>query len=325
MAEKNKIRWGILGPGNIARHAVAPAIRYSENGILQCIASRSGARAAAIALETGAESSAGSYEKLLGRDDIDAIYIGLPNGLHEEWAIKAAEAGKHVLCEKSLTLTVDAAERVVAACARHKVLLMEAFMYRHHPQWYHVRDRLYQGRVGEIRLIHGQLCGTLTNRADHRWTPELGGGALFDVTCYPINAARYLTGQEPVGIRAQGKFLEPGVDESTVVTMEFPGGVLATAQGSLAATASQGLRVIGTEGEIVVDKPFVPGFESTSIRIITGTQVEELVIGGANQFLHQVEHFARCIQSGENLRYPAENGLNNVRALVAALDSAQQD
>src|SRR5690606_26517988 len=129
-----KIRWGIIGAGNIARHAIAPAIGYSTNGRLVAIASREPVRAAAIALETGAETSVGSYAALLERNDIDAVYIGLPNGLHEQWTIAAAKAGKHVLCEKSLTLSSASALRMRKACADAGVLLMEAFMYRHHPQ-----------------------------------------------------------------------------------------------------------------------------------------------------------------------------------------------
>jgi predicted dehydrogenase len=312
-----RVRWGIIGPGNIARHAVAPAIRWSSNGSLQSVASRSAARAAALALETGAESSCGGYDKLLERDDVDAVYIGLPNGLHEEWVLKAAAAGKHVLCEKAITFTAESATRMAEACNQAGVLLMEAYMYRHHPQWYHVRDRLYGGQIGDLRLIQAHLTGTLENAADHRWSTELGRGALYDVTCYGVNMARYVSGREPVAVSAKARLRAPGVDESSAAVLEFDGGLVAVVSGSLAAHNSQGLRIIGTEGEIVVERPVIPGMESTPVRIHTKSGSEELTVGGANHFLHMVEHFASCVLSGSGLRYPGEDGVANTRVLEA--------
>lgn len=318
---RSKVRWGIIGPGNIARYAIAPAIRYSSNGTLHAVASRSAARGAALALEAGAATSFGSYEKLLETREIDAVYIGLPNGLHEEWVLRAAEAGKHILCEKSLTFTAESAARMKQACAARGVVLMEAFMYRHHPQWYHVRDAIYQGRIGEIVSISASLGGTLANRDDHRWSAELGRGALYDVTCYGINVARYLTGREPLRVQAAGTMLTPLVDKSTSVLLEFDGGIIASVHGSLVSDSMQGLQVIGTEGTLTVPHPFIPNNDPTTIRIVRREKVEELVVGGANQFLHQVEHFASCALTGGGLRYPAEDGLANVTACELAARS----
>ncbi|CAN5183049.1 Gfo/Idh/MocA family oxidoreductase [soil metagenome] len=318
-ADAPKLRWGIIGPGNIARYAIAPAIRYSSNGRLLIIGSREPVRAAAIALETEAETSVGSYEALLKRDDVDAVYIGLPNGLHEEWTIAAAKAGKHVLCEKSLTLTEASALRMRAACAKANVLLMEAFMYRHHPQWIRVRDLLNEGAIGQVRSISAHLCGNLTNGADHRWSTELGGGALHDVTCYGINMARYLTGAEPISVKASAELVKRGVDRTSHAVLEFPGGILANVHGSLSSYGSQGLCVYGTDGMLMVEKPVIPGFEPTMLYLHRESRVEPIQISGANHFLHQVEHFAACVADGK-LQYPAEDGVAN----VAACEKAQK-
>lgn len=307
-----RIRWGIIGAGNIARHAIAPAILESANGFLYAVASRGKERAEAIAQELGVSIACGSYEELLQLPEVDAVYIGLPNGLHEEWAIKAAQAGKHVLCEKSLAMTSSAAHRMRDEFQAHGVLLMEAFMYRHHPQWVRVHEILCSGEIGEIKSITAHLGGTLNNVQDHRWSAELGGGALFDVTCYGINAARYLLNAEPTRVQAIASLRVPGVDESSHVLMEFPGGVLASAQGTLSGHHAQGVRVVGTNGVLDIERPFVCNPEPTRLWLTQeGKPKEEILIAGANQFKHEVEHFAECILSGNALKFPAEDGVAN--------------
>lgn len=305
------LRWGIIGAGNIARHAIAPAIRDSCNGTLHAIASRGASKALQLAAELGVPHSCARYEELLSRDDIDAVYLGLPNGLHEEWVLKAAAAGKHVLCEKSLALTSAAAHRMRDTCHSHGVLLMEAFMYRHHPQWVRVRELIQQGVIGEIQSISAHLCGALGNDQDHRWSAELGGGALFDVTCYGINAARYLLGTEPTRVLATAKLRSQGVDETTHVLLEFPGEILASAQGSLVGHHAQGLRIIGTKGVIDVERPFVCHTDPAKLRLTTASNSEEITLPGANQFQLEVEHFAHCILNKTSLQYPAEDGVKN--------------
>lgn len=319
-----KIRWGIIGAGKIARWAIAPAIRYSNNGVLQGVASRNGKKADELAAELTALQSFASYEALIASPTIDAIYIGLPNGLHEEWTLKAAAAGKHVLCEKSLTMTSASAEKMRDACRRADVLLMEAFMYRHHPQWDHVRAAISSGSLGAVRSIHGIFVVTLGNDEDHRWSEHLGGGSLYDLACYPINAARFLLEAEPTRVTALADLTgEQRVDRSIHVSMIFPQKILVTAIGSLVGNFTQSLTVVGTDATLQMRSPFAPNFDEAAIHISRASGTEEIIVGGANHYLHMVEHFAASVLDGARALEPAEDGVANVKVLEAALRSAR--
>jgi predicted dehydrogenase len=311
--------WGIIGAGRIARSAIAPAIHYAGNSHLVAVASRDARRAAAIRLECHADASCGSYEALLAHPGVQAVYIGLPNGLHEEWIIKSAEAGKHVLCDKSLAFTRESALRCREACRRAGVLLMEGFMYRHHPQWIHVRDLLGAGAVGQIRTITAHLTGVLNNDVDHRWSAELGRGAMYDVTCYGINAARYLAGVEPRTVAAAGRLRAPHVDLASHVALAFPNDITASVHGALDVAASQGLVVQGTTGTLEMMRPFIPGYDPAPLRLWRDGRVEDITVGGANHFLHQIEHFANCALTGAPLGYPAEDGVENATVCEKAM------
>jgi predicted dehydrogenase len=215
-----RVRWGILGCGNIATSAIAPAIRWSDNGDLVAIGSRSLERARAKAEALGARTAYGSYEELVADPDVDAVYIGLPNALHATWAIAAANAKKHVLCDKSLALTVADAHAMKGAARANGVRLACGFMYRHHPQWTLVRSLLADGVIGAVRHVRAAFRATLANPEDHRWTQ---GGALFDVTCYPVDAARLVTGEEPCRAQAVGDVA------SDDALLEFPSGAVVEA------------------------------------------------------------------------------------------------
>ena len=203
-----KLRWGILSTANIARAAVIPAIQHSTNGEVLAVASRDAQKAHDFAARTGIGRSYGSYEALLAAPDIDAIYIALPNSLHCEWSIKAAEAGKHVLCEKPLALDAAECAQMEDAARRHGVVLMEAFMYGFHPQTVAVIALLREGALGELRLIHSAFTFRVGNPANIRLQPDLGGGALMDVGCYCVNVSRTLAAQQHSG-------LEPAASRET--------------------------------------------------------------------------------------------------------------
>jgi D-xylose 1-dehydrogenase (NADP+, D-xylono-1,5-lactone-forming) len=253
--------------------------------------------------ELGAERAC-SYEELLHDPEIDAIYIGLPTGLHAEWCRRAAEAGKHVLCEKSLTLDAESALSLSVLFTRRKLRLVEAFMYRHHPQWRVVFDALPE--IGTVRFVHATLTGMLEDDGDHRWSATLGGGALFDVTCYGVNVARWILG-EPTRVTALGE-LRDGVDLSSTATMQFPDGALASVHGSLKSAPHQALSIVGTRGRILVEHPFIPHWDATRIWINDRT----VTVPGANHFLHQVEHFAALVTDPSRALDPAEDGSANV-------------
>ncbi len=314
------IGWGIIGCGRIATDAVAPAIRWSANGRLVAIASRDRHIASAKAQELGAARAYAPYEALLADREVDAIYIGLPNGLHEDWALRCAQAGKHVLCEKSLTMTLASARRMAAAFAARGLRLVEAFMYRHHPQWSVVRQLLDEGAIGAPRLVRAAFSSRCDDSNDHRWSAKLGGGALWDLTCYCVNAARYVTRLEPLRVSAMADARSPqGVDASTQASMELTGGVLASVTGSLRARRAHSLVLHGDDGTLEVARPFLPAWEPTHVLLRRdwlgdGRRVD---VSGANQHLHQVEHFASLVLDPTLPAWPAEDGVRNVAACEA--------
>jgi predicted dehydrogenase len=318
MSERDRIGWGIVGCGWIATEAVAPAIRWSRNGRLVAVASRDPDLARRRAREVGAERAYAPYEALLEDPDVDAVYIGLPNGLHEEWAVRCAQSGKHVLCEKSLTMTLSSAHRMAEAFSSRGLRLVEAFMYRHHPQWSLVRQLLGDGAIGTPHLVRATFCSRFEKMTDHRWS-KLGGGALWDLTCYGVNVARYVTRAEPVRVTATADSRTPeGVDASTSASLELEGGVLASVVGSLRCGPDQSLVILGERGHLEVARPFVPRWEPTWVAVRRGWHEERRhEVGGANHFLHQVEHFASLVLDPRRDAWPAEDGLRNVAACEA--------
>jgi predicted dehydrogenase len=319
----SKIRWGVLGYGSIAASAGVPAIKWSYNGELLALASRSQETADAKAQEAKAPRAYGSYEALLEDDDVDAVYLALPNGLHETWALRCADAGKHLLCEKTLSTSLASAARVREAFAKRGLRLVEGFMYRHHPQWRVVRSLIADGAIGEVRSIRAALTRMRPAPEDHRWSMQLGGGALRSVTCYGIDAARFLTGCEPIRLCAFSSYDgDGGVDVTTHAVVELNGGVLATASGSIGEAPEQGLWIAGTEGRIVIERPFVPGWDKVHIVHERGADARRLDVKGANHFLLQMEHFARLVLEPERTALPAEDGLANAAALEAIARSA---
>lgn len=319
-----RVRWGILGCGSIASSAIAPAIQWSANGELLAIASRTPERAAEKAKELGAPRAYGRYEELLADPDVDAVYLGLPNGLHAHWAMHAAHAGKHVLCDKSLTLDVASARALRELFRSRDLVLVEGFMVRHHPQWTLVHSLITKDAIGPVRQVRAWFRATLDRPGDHRWSKTLGGGALFDVTCYAINVARFVIGEEPSRVLATARWASSGVDEATDALLEFPGGAVASVHGSLRAPFEQGVVIVGERGRIVLEKPFVPRWEGTEVAIHVRREGPEVqLVGGANHTLHMIEHVSRCIGDRTLPLFPAEDGSANVATCAAVLEACQ--
>ena len=226
LSDDRVFRWGLLGTARINRSLIPP-LRSSQDNRLLAVASRDAARAVAYAREWGIERAHGSYEALLEDREIDAIYIPLPNHLHAEWAIKAAAAGKHVLCEKPLALSVGEVDAIEAAARKHGVVIAEAFMYRHHPQTLKVKQLVDEGAIGELRFVRGSFSFPLDNPGDCRLRPEWGGGSLWDVGCYPISFTRFLLGQEPVEVFGSQTKGPTGIDLTFAGQLVFANGVLA--------------------------------------------------------------------------------------------------
>jgi len=313
-----KVRWGILGCGRIASKAIAPAIRWSVNGELHAVASRSRERASTLAVELGAARAYGDYAAMLADPAVEAVYVGLPNGEHERWVIAAAAAGKHVLCDKSLALSSRAAHAMRAAFRARGLVLVEGFMVRHHPQWTLAR-RLVDALVGPVRAVRAWFGAPPPREGDHRWSKELGGGALFDVTCYAVNAARFFTREEPSATSARARWAPSGVDLATQALLGFPSGAVAQVGGSLSSPFEQGVVVLGDEVRVVLDRPFVPHWDPVEVVVERRGGREAHPVGGANHFLHQVEHFAKLVRDPAADPWPAEDGVANVDACEAIL------
>jgi xylose dehydrogenase (NAD/NADP) len=321
-----RLGWGVIGTANIGRAAVIPAIQASTNGELLAVASRDATRAADFAAGLAIPKSYGSYEALLDDAQIDVVYVPLPNSLHREWAIKAAEKGKHVLCEKPLALNATQCEDMHAAAEAHGVRLMEAFMYRFHPRIEKVLDMVRDGAVGELRLIHSAFTFRLTRPDNIRLQPELGGGALMDVGCYCVNISRTAAGREPVEVQAYARWGASGVDEQLVGTLRFDDGLLAQFDCALTMERREECHLAGTDAYLMLPSAFLPGTADLTILEHRGRrEVTTHTVKGVDEYRLMVEHFADCVLNDRPLRYDALEAARSMRVIEALYRSARQD
>jgi predicted dehydrogenase len=288
-------------------------IRASGVAQLAAIASRRADMASQWACELGIPHAYTSYEALLADPQMDAVYIPLANDLHAEFTLQAAAAGKHVLCEKPLARSVDEAAKMVAACRQNKVILMEAFMWRHHPRIQLVCEMIAAGDLGELRLVKMDFSFDI-QRNDWRLQPAQGGGALFDLGCYGINAARLFTRAEPLEVAGWSRLHSTGVDMTDGFAMRFPGGVVGLIDCSFECPYRNRLEVVGTRAAVELPDGVLPG-ATCEIRIRRGERVESLNVQPAHQYAEQVKAFCRGIEQGR-LVEPAEDGLANMQALL---------
>jgi predicted dehydrogenase len=314
----------MLSTAKIGRNAVIPAIQASGNGEVVAVASREADRARHFAAELSIPRHYGSYQALLEADDVDAVYIPLPNSLHREWTIKSAEAGKHVLCEKPLGLTAAECVDMDAAARDNGVKLMEAFMYRFHPRTERVIELVHDGAIGPLRALQASFSFRLTQPADIRLDPELGGGSLMDVGCYCVNVARTLAGAEPVEVQAMASWTETGVDEQMAGTLRFEDGLFAQIDCALSLERRQRYLAAGPDGYLDVAAAFVPGTGETTIEEQHGRSGKTThTIDGADQYQLMVDHFAHCVANDTDVRYSAMEAAANMRAIEALYESAR--
>ena len=315
------VRWGVLSTANINRKVV-PGTQAADRCEVVAIGSRDLSRAKAAATEFGIARAYGSYEEVLADPEVDAVYNPLPNDLHEPWTLAAAEAGKHVLCEKPLAMTAGEAERMIAACDAAGVLLMEAFMYRLHPTWEHVRELVTSGRIGDLTAVQSWFSYFNDDPSNIRNIVASGGGALYDIGCYAVNVSRMLFGAEPV--RVQGSVdrdREMGVDVLTSGILDFPTGV-ATFTCSIRAEPDQRVHVYGTKGRISIEIPFnIPLDRPTRVFVTAGgdppvaPDTEVLTLEPANQYAIQSERFAAAILDGTPVPIPPADAVANLRVI----------
>ncbi len=324
------LRWGILSTANIATVKVIPGFQKADRCDVLAIASRDATRARTVAQRFGIARAHESYEALLADPDVDAVYIPLPNHLHADWTIAAARAGKHVLCEKPLALAAADAERMVEACDREGVRLMEAFMYRQHPSWVAVRELLAAGRIGRLQAVQSWFSYYNDDASNIRNILDFGGGALFDIGCYCVNLSRMLFGGEPSGV-SSSIVRDPasGVDVITSAILEFDGGVAAFTC-STRAEDDQRVDLYGTDGRISVGIPFnLPPDRPTQVFLTRGGEppvapdVETFTFETADPYAVEAARFAAAVLDGEPVPVPPADAVANLRVIERILDTAR--
>ncbi len=319
------LRWGVISTANIGRAAVNPAIQASANGELVAVASRDGSRARAFADQWGIPRSHATYEALLEDDAVDAVYIPLPNSLHRAWTIRAAEAGKHVLCEKPLALNASECREMGAAAREHGVKLMEAFMYRFHPRTERVVEMARSGALGKLEMVRSAFTFRLNRPDNIRLDPELGGGSLMDVGCYCVNVIRTSTGAEPVEVQAVSTPAPSGVDARMVGTLRFADGLFAPFDSALTMERREVYEVAGTDAWLQVPDAFLPGEADVSFfEHRRGGDVVEHQVPGADEYRLMVEHFADCVLNDREPRYGADEAAASMRVIEALYESARR-
>lgn len=317
----DKIRLGILSTAGIGRKRVIPALKQAHNLEVAAVASRDLARAQAFAADLGIPRAYGSYEELLADPAIDAIYNPLPNSMHLEWSVKAAEAGKPMLCEKPLAKDAADAQAMVDAFATRGLLFAEAFMYRFHPQIERVKALIDQGELGTLQTMSAAFTFVVRQEDDIRLSQTLAGGALRDVGCYCINIQRLMTGEEPEQVQGAGRVgAASGVDEALAGVLRFPSGVVGHFDCSLRAQQTHLFDVRGTRGRILIEKAFVPApDEPTFIRFWHGERYEEIRIPPANHYTLMGVDFAAALLENRPPRFAPGDGVANMRVIDTLL------
>ena len=323
-----RVRWGILSTANIAVKRFIPGALDAGNGSLRAVASRDLARAREVAKRFAIPSAYGSYRELLDDPEIDAVYNPLPNALHARWTIAALEAGKAVLCEKPLAASSLDAQRMVDAARANGVLLMEAFMYRFHPQHERVRAILETGEIGDVRAVRTAFTFQLEpfNPKNVRLSKELAGGALMDVGCYCVNAARMIFREEPLWACAQWDFRERfGVEVSLAGVLTFSDGRTATFDCGFRAAGQGTYTIAGSRGQIDVPNAFVPQNVDTIVRVTAAGDYREERIPAVDQYRLEAIEFGDAFLRERPVAIPPEDGVATLRVIEALHRSAAQD
>ncbi|HLZ12757.1 MAG TPA: Gfo/Idh/MocA family oxidoreductase [Candidatus Acidoferrum sp.] len=329
MAEAKKVKWGVLGVASIATRKVIPGMQKGTWSEIAAIASRDSKKAQTAAKELGIAKAYGSYEELLADQEIEAIYNPLPNHLHVPWTIKAAEAGKHSLCEKPIALNAAEAETLLAVRARTGVKIGEAFMVKTYPQWLRVRELVRERRIGELKSIITAFSYFNRDPQNVRHKVEWGGGGLLDIGCYPITLSRWIYGEEPR--RVSGTIEndpEFGTDRLASAVMEFSNGQSVFSVGTQ-TNYFQRMTLLGTTGRIDVEIPFnappdrpLPLTISDGMEFAGGKSFVEM-IPPADQYTMQGDAFSRAIRENTEVPVPLEDAIANMKVIDAIFRSSQ--
>jgi predicted dehydrogenase len=324
-----RVRWGLLSTARI-NHRLIPAIRESARGELVAVASRDQERVDAYARHWDIPQAFGSYQAMLDSGAVDAVYISLPNHLHAEWTIRALRSGVHVLCEKPFALSLAEVDSMAATAEETGMVLAEAFMYRHHPQTKMVGEWARSGRLGDVLIVRGSFHFYIHDREDAhenvRMALEKGGGCLWDVGVYPLSFAQYVMGGPPEWVVGSQWIGETGVDEVFVGQLHYSNGRTAQITASFRTPFLTWAEVIGTQGRLSLDCPFVPGFEDQTCQVLyRGLEGgDELVdVPVKSLYLGEVEDMHAAILDGEDPYLTLAESRNHVRTVLALYRSAQ--
>lgn len=320
------IRWGVLGAAKIAIEKVIPAMQASLFCDVVAIASRNLEKARVAAKRLGIPEAFGSYESLLEDRNIDAVYIPLPNHLHVPWSIRTLRAGKHVLCEKPIALSVAEAQRLFAEAQKYpRLKIMEAFMYRFHPQWQRTRQLVRDGEIGDLRTIHSFFSYYNIDPKNIRNMADIGGGALMDIGCYGISLARFIFEAEPRRVCGIMEYdAQFKVDRLTSATLEFTSGT-ATFTCATQLAPYQRVQILGTKGRIEIEIPFnAPPDKPCRIWHQAHGNLKELVFDICDQYAIQGDLFSQAIINNTAVPTPLDDAIANMKVIEAIVASARQ-
>jgi xylose dehydrogenase (NAD/NADP) len=315
------LQWGLLSTARI-NDALIPPLRSSKRNKLLAVASRSQDKAETYANRKTIKRAYGSYEALLADPDIDVIYNPLPNHLHAEWTIKALEAGKHVLCEKPMVLSLDEVDAIAAAAGKHGRIVVEAYAYRSHPQTRKVREIIENGKLGRIKMVHGSFSFVLNSPEDIRWDPQMGGGALWDIGCYPMSFTRFALAAEPVEVFGWQVTSPSGVDETFAAQLCFPGDVYFQLDCSFKIPSHESVEIVGDEGTLSIPQPFNRGTKRV-LYLTRAGKTSTVRVKGPDPYIAEVEDLADAILLGKPPAVSMADSRHNTSALLALLESAK--
>ncbi|MEW6094771.1 MAG: Gfo/Idh/MocA family oxidoreductase [Chloroflexota bacterium] len=316
-----KLRWGLLSTANINQALFEP-LRKSRRNTLLAVASRDLTRAEAYASKHKIPRAYGSYVDLLSDPDIDVIYNPLPNHLHAEWTVKAVQAGKHVLCEKPLALSVEGVDAMSTAAEKHGKIVTEALMYRSHAQTRKVREIVQGGKLGRVKMVRGTFTFSGVAPGNYRLDPAMGGGALWDVGVYPLSFTRFVLGAEPLEVFGWQVPGPTGVDETFAAQLRFPDDIFLQMDVSMARPYHVFMEIVGDEAALVIPQPFNPGLRN-ALYLSRKGNTETLQIKGAGTYVGEVEAMADAILDGAPPAVPLADSRLTVAAIQALFESAR--
>ena len=321
-----KVRWGILSTAKIGREKVIPAIQHGELCEVVAIASRQKEDAEKEAVRLNIPKAYASYEELLADSDIDAVYIPLPNHLHIEWTIKAMQAGKHVLCEKPIGLSSAEAEKLFETSKQYpKVKVMEAFMYRFHPQWVKAKDLIKEGKIGELKTIHSFFSYYNADPTNIRNQRDKGGGGMMDIGCYNISLSRFIFNDEPTKVLGLAEYdPQSGVDRLASGILQFSKGT-STFTCSTQLIPYQRVIIFGTDARIEIEIPFnAPPDKPTKLWLHSKGGTEEMMFDVVDQYTLEADAFAKAILENTSVPTSLQDAVNNMKVIEAIFESSKE-